>query len=128
MGLHIPTAFTDSLMTGEAEGTVAVRLLEKSSSPGVMQLVTTDTVAVGKGPMQTEPAPFIRFPFMAAETEPRLRGNKKCNIGRVVWPVTGITGPALCRGMRAGRRIEDCSLMATCAQGFLLPSEQELLV
>jgi len=76
MGLNICPRLANILMAGQAESTIAVRLFEKATGLRIVQPVTADTVAVGKGPMQAEPPPFIRLPFMTAETEGRLRGNE----------------------------------------------------
>ena len=76
VGLNIVTRLEYILMAGQTEGAVSVWLFEKASGPGVVQLMTTNTVAVGKGTVQAEPSPFIGRPFMAAKAEGRLRGDK----------------------------------------------------
>jgi len=76
VGLNIFTRLEHILMAGQAEGAVSVWLLEKICGLRVVQLMTTNTVAVGKGTVQAEPSPFIGRPFMAAKAEGRLGGDK----------------------------------------------------
>lgn len=69
MHFAFPVRIADIPMAGAAENTALLRLTEKGPGHGIMQLVTSHAVPLGKGAMQAEPAPFVGLPAMAAETE-----------------------------------------------------------
>lgn len=81
MGPYIFTGCAYILMAGKAEGAIGIRLSEILAGPGIVQPVTADAVAVGKGSVQAESSPFIGLPFMAAEAEHLLRSDKQGDTG-----------------------------------------------